>query len=1811
MQVGKFRNHLHYLYMPTKVFLTKEDDQQIFIPTKFVNLLLIRHVDKSTLKRHSLVADMISKGISNVEDDQSYTTCNIADIFNYRKNYCSDNGELILIDGAAGIGKTILSKEIAYRWAYNQLLSDDKLVLLIFLRDPRLQNVNSIRSLIHYFYKFEKEADSICQICAEYIFEVNGKNITIIFDGYDEIAQTKCENDFLFHLMCKEILPQCRILVTSRPIASGALQKQADLQVEILGFSEESRESFIKSELSHNPNLLVKVTSCLKRNSSLNRICYIPFVLSVLVHIAIECEVLPDNQTELYEKFVVVTVSHFLTKLGLLRSPIFNLKDLTTFKYNKYFSELCKYAYIALLDDKLVFTRNEIRRLSNEDFPQLSNTPGSWDGLGLLKAAKYFTVPDNSDNISYNFIHLSIQEYLAAHYITTLDTKQQVDKLRQYFFVEKYLNMWIMYIGLNKYLTALKHFLSGNKFYFWTRLSVKGNVSQINLKSNIQRFYLFQCLSELKNESMFTLVDSSFHLQINDLSGCIMSLKDIDILLYLLDRSAITDWNELNLSQCSIRDAGCLHLCKGICEFTHSISFKGVNLSTNWLTVKSIGYIVSMLKKCKTQNFYADNNGITEDDSTMAHFVTEYGCAMNSVTYPPSIFVQNQEHLIFNQMNSERIVHFLTNKHIVTGIYCLNCQMDDCVAEMLTNLIATYEEPSKLYFWNSNVSGIFLQQILSVLPQFQYQLLFVYEKVRIDEASIVNFILSKIFYFTFIFLNESFLILHNASHTHISGMIFANSMLSFKEIHTICLSGYRDDNATIEVLEMFFSHCNAVSNLVLLNNYFTFAELEWFIDAIKRTNSLRAVLLHENNLTEDELYIIGNEFLKYYKEIGMLLMNDRILIAYNCLYEQIEYAVDRIPLLTALIVIKCCIKDSTAVVINNLIKSNSYYLKQINITDSLTETQNAVDVLQNMTSICALTQLTLKRNKLNSVAAWLLPGIISNNSTLEELHLSNNQLQLVVTKAIANALKYNSSLKVLNMENNNITAEVANDLAAAIKTNTSLTKLWLNDNHLGSSTVIIVNALKDHRALKELNLSNNENKDESLPPVIASVVSSNNSIESLFLRNNNLNVNGAIQITKSLANISGLKAINLQNNKITEEAAEALASVILNTPGLEKLYLGYNQLQAGVIKIANALKNISSLKILDLVDNGMCKDVANELAAAIISNHLLENLRLDNNNFESAMEIICNGCSNIHSLKEFTLSNVGITNMVVYDLAAVFQANVYLEWLTLSENNLQSLGFIVLVQELKRLKCLVCFNVWSINIESAVAEDLISVIENNTSLMKISLGDNFLENSVLKIALSCSGLRNLNVFEISNNCVSYTELTNLAETLNMFISLTSLSIGGITLSSDENVYLNFSRIIKVCNRTYTKASDIAIQKQNQNNSKKFGILCSELLRMQRNRVFLINYNAQHINHYTYISYQHKDKFNQIQNENSYKNFAGGAVKKLSHIDSKTMMSSLQIIRTLRVINLESNNVNEDAATELACQLDCNNILEQLWLRGNELYDKGASVVLQSLHSLSTLLILDLSFNHLTSKSADGIAVLICNNCSLQQLWLDGNDLLTRGVIIIASALKKICSLRILSLCSNQITDDAAEEISDVINSNVLLVDLLLGNNQLQATGACIIAVALRNVLMLRKLDIFNNQITADIAEELAITLSNCTNLQELFLNDNMLGTKGTIKIANALKCINSLQVLTLSNNNITESAANVLADVIRNNISLKILLIGGNDMQLTGINLIIQIAMNIVTLQLIDVSNNNIVSEVEKEKFKTIFANNSSTVVIV
>ena len=67
----------------------------------------------------------------------------------------SEPPKFILIEGAPGIGKRVFAEEIAYLWANYKLLTDGKLIILVYLRDPRVHTMKSAEELLQ-LYTIEK-----------------------------------------------------------------------------------------------------------------------------------------------------------------------------------------------------------------------------------------------------------------------------------------------------------------------------------------------------------------------------------------------------------------------------------------------------------------------------------------------------------------------------------------------------------------------------------------------------------------------------------------------------------------------------------------------------------------------------------------------------------------------------------------------------------------------------------------------------------------------------------------------------------------------------------------------------------------------------------------------------------------------------------------------------------------------------------------------------------------------------------------------------------------------------------------------------------------------------------------------------------------------------------------------------------------------------------------------------------------------------------------------------------------------------------------------------------------------------------------------------------------------------------------------------------------------------------------------------------------------------------------------------------------------------------------------------------------------
>ena len=134
-------------------------------------------------------------------------------------------------------------------------------------------------------------------------------------DGYDEFNDNN-NGSLIKNIIERDILSQCRIVITSRPIASEKLQKLAHVRVEVLGFTPQSQREYIEKELKEYPERIEKLLHYLHSHSDISRVCYIPIMMTIMVCTFKEIEELPTNESELYERFVTFLNFTLCTKIG-------------------------------------------------------------------------------------------------------------------------------------------------------------------------------------------------------------------------------------------------------------------------------------------------------------------------------------------------------------------------------------------------------------------------------------------------------------------------------------------------------------------------------------------------------------------------------------------------------------------------------------------------------------------------------------------------------------------------------------------------------------------------------------------------------------------------------------------------------------------------------------------------------------------------------------------------------------------------------------------------------------------------------------------------------------------------------------------------------------------------------------------------------------------------------------------------------------------------------------------------------------------------------------------------------------------------------------------------------------------------------------------------------------------------------------------------------------------------------------------------------------------------------------------------------
>ena len=316
----------------------------------------------------------------------------------------------VLIEGAPGCGKSTLSLHICHEWTEGNLFKEYSQVILIRLRELTVKNAQRIADLL------PRRDDTMGHDLEKEINSCDGRDILFVFDGWDELPTDAPGYKIIKNILNSETLHKSSIIITSRPISSTSLQQIVNSRIEILGFTEDELQHYFRGCLNDDMKKVTTLQQRIGENPVVAGSCYLPLNASILVHL-FKCggNVLPGSQYGIFYELVYNCIRRHLMKIK--QADVSKLKSLEELppSVQTQFQELCIIAYEGVMNDRIIFDLE----------------PG-FSTLGLLQGVESFTVRGKSH--SYNFLHLSIQELLAAIYMATqLKEDQQIEQFRSLF----------------------------------------------------------------------------------------------------------------------------------------------------------------------------------------------------------------------------------------------------------------------------------------------------------------------------------------------------------------------------------------------------------------------------------------------------------------------------------------------------------------------------------------------------------------------------------------------------------------------------------------------------------------------------------------------------------------------------------------------------------------------------------------------------------------------------------------------------------------------------------------------------------------------------------------------------------------------------------------------------------------------------------------------------------------------------------------------------------------------------------------------------------------------------------------------------------------------------------------------------------------------------------------------------------------------------------------------------------------------------------------------------------------------------------
>ena len=1762
-------------------FATAEDDWPPYQPKHYTTLALIHHEEDTNVEVISVTQELATKGdISqlssvnyNYPETRKRATKSISDIFKFITVPAS-NAKMLLIEGAPGIGKTVLSKEVAYQWATGKLLNSVKFLLLVFLRTLS-GNMKSVTHLMRHVFKIDKVADDV----EGYLFKSKGKDLAIVFDGYDEMSEKDRNKSFVADIIKRAVFPQCLLVITSRPTASSHLHNIVNCRVEIIGFTEEDRLEYIKAAVPNSPEKVEALQLYLQSNPTINALCYIPLNMTILLCLTITgVKNLPKTQTELHKRFIEMTVVRFLKKQDDDCIVVtLNLCELPH-PHDKVFKELSYFAFKALRNGKLVFSLAELKK----SCPNLTETSNSWNGLGLLKSVKYFDFNKSKEDLSFHFLHFSLQEYMAAYYISKLSGSEQIRLLHDTFWKIQYYNTWIMYVGITGGESfALKHFLSGNWFQFFTRLIKSPSVSKSFIRDKIKCLHIFQCLAETKNHDLISFVGQCFRNQEIDLSNQTLLPNHLDTLGFFLIRSLCKQWKKLNLSKCSIGNIGCNTLSQIFLGRSSShVNIEQVDFSYNHFSFLSLSKLFAVFKSWCTSEIIISCNTMsdcTSNQELYAVLENTFVQSNSSINKTGNLKLALIGSFLFAcKLNQKYLLNVLVaNAPKIASVYLLNINWDSNITEM-QHLRDTFRESklNSIHILDSSTNVAFVKAMCNTAMNIENNpCLFIHDSTLPDQDTIeIGCNLQNFDSFD----NGIFLVI---GKNKIQGMIKVQSLSNCSEL------------SNLEILNLVFKVRSLGSNsspVILWREDLQFhgSKSETIIHSfleflLKNTVSCDLIFtLHEGNT------IIANHV--SYEDISNISPSvTNIYLSYCCLNnDEYEELITRFKGIVQLYIVNSHLKFEA---LCTALSHNCYDLQELYLHGVYNISVDNVIILLsnhwNMSLVLVTQDTIITRNPTTKqlISAFYLEPSISTWKLLY-CQLDFDVFCQIIAILTTFSRRWNE-IQVYGCDIGSTEFEILyknlakkDSVSEINKLDVSLTKMTL------SNVPLLVNIIFRWN-IQELII----NRSDCLVHDYL--------IEKLTQRFLMKNCQSKSTLSVEYTNRKAIYFYRADCKELMNTIDSCVTDVFLMNCQFSILENQLVILKSTLTNVSQMLffnSSLSEITLLTMFELFMyCKiqisifDDTEIYGDEIIDHYGVKQLhhKMAQVNFLVSSKNFVYGCNvTKHQLGLFFKLSIkqcfdGNVAAIIKQQGMFFFHNGHLiaAYFIVKPNATSILQIITLLNDVSTLKA---FGINSCTISKEDAHKLKEIIIYNGGLLRLCLNICCTTVEPFRIILKALSY-------VSTVCVTYKSMLGIKCYRGVQFAITQMGVNKIQLQIAGTIKINHKSNTQIISKVKCCGNDINTEAAVDLVSVYFNpelvqkwcdpSIARNLLSISTLTTLCISQNI--------VTKEIADNITNciFCNKKLQEVYIGG--NKFHAGTFVTIAKAIKRISKLTALNVSCDNIAQEMTHDVAIVLSNSTKLE-LCIGTSDLH---IAEVIKDINPLSTLTSIDITGGNLNGEAADVIADILYDNTELRKVAFSRCNLQESSTIKIAKVLMNISTLILLNIRYNEITEKAADYISSVLSGNVKLQEVDLSNNNFKAKAVIKVIRTLTAFSALTSLNFSNNNLNGEAADCVAEILSNSNKLQRVDLNRCNLQTADTIKIANALKSVSStLSVLNIAHNKITEKAAADIATLLTCTTKLQELYIAGNNFQTFGVVKIANALLNITTLAVLDIGCNNI-----------------------